>query len=121
VRRRRVARSIVLVLLLLITAGVVAFEAFKIEVVERWARDQIVKLLELRTGARVEVGTFHVNILRLRVQADNLTLHGLEDASKPPLFHADRVDLGITILSLVRRKFALSELVEWTWVSRFSR
>jgi len=111
VRRRRVARSIVLVLLLLITAGVVAFEAFKIEVVERWARDQIVKLLELRTGARVEVGTFHVNILRLRVQADNLTLHGLEDASKPPLFHADRVDLGITILSLVRRKFALSELV----------
>jgi len=62
VRRRRVARSIVLVLLLLITAGVVAFEAFKIEVVERWARDQIVQQLELRTGARVEVGTFHVNI-----------------------------------------------------------
>ncbi len=43
--------------------------------------------------------------------ADNLTLHGLEDACKPPLFHADRVDVGITVLSLVHRQFALSELV----------
>jgi len=111
VRRRRVARSVVLVLLLLTIAGIVAFEAFKIEVVERWAREQVVKQLELRTGARVELGTLHVNILRLGAHADNLTLHGSEDASKPPLFHADRVDLGITVLSLFRRKFALSELV----------
>ena len=110
-RRRRVARSIVLVLLLLTIVCLLAFEAFKIEVVERWARDQVVKQLELRTGARVELGTLHVNILRLDAHADNLTLHGLEDASKPPLFHADRVDLGITVLSLFRYKFALSELV----------
>ncbi|MGD0403559.1 MAG: translocation/assembly module TamB domain-containing protein [Candidatus Acidiferrales bacterium] len=110
-KRRRVARSVVLVLLLLTIAGLVAYEAFKIEVVERWAREQVVKQLELRTGARVELGTLHVNMLRLRAHAENLTLHGLEDASKPPLFHADRVDLGITVLSLFRRKFALNELI----------
>jgi translocation and assembly module TamB len=110
VKRRRVARSIVLLLLLFTAVGVLAFEAFKIEVVERWARDRMVKQLELRTGARVELGAFHVNILRLRAQMDNLTLHGLEDASRPALFHADRVDMSITILSLFRRKFALSEL-----------
>jgi translocation and assembly module TamB len=110
-KRRRVARSVVLVLLLLIIAVLAAFEAFKIEVVERWARNQVVKQLELMTGARVELGAFHVNILRLRAHVDNLTLHGLESAGKPPLFHADRVDLGITVLSLLRHKFALSELV----------
>lgn len=110
-RRRRVARSIVLILLVLTIAGLAVFEAFRTEAVERWARDQVMKQLELRTGARVEIGAIRVNILRLRAQVENLTLHGLEDASRPPLFHADRVDLGITILSLFRHKFALSDLV----------
>jgi translocation and assembly module TamB len=110
-KRRRVARSIVFVLLLLIIGVVAAFEVFRIEVVERWARHQVMEQLELRTGARVELGTLHVNILRLAAHADNLTLHGLEDAGKPPLFHADRIDLGITVLSLFRRRFALSELI----------
>ncbi len=110
-RRRRVARTIVLVLLLLTIAGMAAVAAFKTEVVEGWVRNKVVEQLELRTGARVELGAFHVNILRLRARVDNLTLHGLEDANKSPLFHADRVDLGITVLSLFRRKFALSELI----------
>src|ERR1700734_4480043 len=92
-------------------AGMAAVAAFNTEFVERWVRNKAVDQLELRTGARVELGAFHVNILRLRAQMDNLTLHGLEDASRPALFHADRVDLSITILSLFRRKFALSELI----------
>ncbi|MGB8541316.1 MAG: translocation/assembly module TamB domain-containing protein [Candidatus Acidiferrales bacterium] len=95
----------------LIVVGLVTFGLYESGVLERWARDEIVQQLELRTGARVELGVFHLKFLRLTARAENLTLHGLESAGQPPLFHADRVDVGITILSLFHRQFGLSELV----------
>ena len=97
--------------LFLAVVAVIAFGLFETGVVERWARDQIVQQLQLRTGARVELGALHLQFLRLRVRADDLTLHGLEDSGKPPLFHADRVEVGVTILSLFHRQYSLSELV----------
>ena len=74
--------------------AVIAFGLFETGVIERWVRNQVVQQLELRTGARVELGAFHLQFLHLRARAENLTLHGLEDSSKPPLFHADRVEVG---------------------------
>ncbi len=109
--RRRLTRKTVFLLLFLVVVGLAASRLFEKDVIERWARNQVIQQLELRTGARVEIGAFHLKFLRLRADADNLTLHGLEDPGKPPLFHADRIDVGITILSLFRRQFALSELV----------
>jgi translocation and assembly module TamB len=111
VTRRRLKRRTSFLLLFLIIVGIVASKLLEKDVIERWTRKQVIQQLELRTGARVEIGAFHLKILRLRADADNLTLHGLEEAGKPPLFHADRVEVGITILSLIRRQFALSELV----------
>ena len=97
--------------LFLAVVCVTAFVLFETGVVERLVRDQIIQQLELRTGTRVELGAFHLQFLHLRARADNLTLHGLEDSSKPPLFHADRVEVGFTILSLFHRQYALNEFV----------
>ena len=67
--------------------------------------------LETRTGTRVELGGFHMHALRMRLEIDNLTLHGLETSSEAPLFHADRVQIGITVLSFLHREFRIDELV----------
>jgi uncharacterized protein involved in outer membrane biogenesis len=78
---------------------------------EKWVRNQVVKQLELRTGARVELAGFHLHALRLRSELDGLTLHGLEPATAKPLFHADRVDVGITVLSFFGKEFKVDELI----------
>jgi translocation and assembly module TamB len=108
---RRLTRWSLYFLGFLIVVCLITFGLYETGVVERWARDQVVQQLQLRTGARVELGAFHLKFLRLTARGENLTLHGLESAGQPPLFHADRVDVGVTVLSFFHRRFALSELV----------
>src|ERR1700678_3757998 len=94
-----------------VTTVVGAFLIFKMGIAENWVRKTLVEQLELRTGARVDLGGFHLHALRLQAELDDLTLHGLEPASSKPLFHADRVNAGITILSLFRKEFKVDELI----------
>src|SRR5271154_6819543 len=99
-------------LVLLISVGVVCiFLIFEMGLAERWARNSVIQQLEARTGARVELGGFHMHVLRMRLEIDNLTLHGLETSSEAPLFHADRVRFGITVLSFLHRQFKIDELL----------
>src|SRR5271156_6783818 len=99
-------------LVLLISVGVVCvFLIFEMGLAERWARHFLIQQLEARTGARVELGGFHMHALRMRAEIDNLTLHGLETSSEAPLFHADHVRIGITVLSFLHREFRIDELV----------
>ena len=74
---------------------------------DRWARSKIVEQLEKTTGARVELGNFHLDWRTLHVRFDGLTLHGREPAGTPPLFHADRLDIEIHVESFWGRKISL--------------
>ncbi len=99
---------------LVLAIGLVAatvFCIFEFGIAQRWARKTLVRQLEMRTGARVELGRFHLHALRLSAELDNLTLHGLEGSSEAPLFHADRVLVGITVLSFLHREFKVDELL----------
>ena len=73
--------------------------------------DALISQIEQGTGARVEMGGFHFQLWGLRAEIDNLTVHGLEAADQPPLFHADRIDVAIRILSFFGRQIALDELI----------
>jgi hypothetical protein len=53
---------------------------------DQWARRTIVQQLEKSTGARVELGNFHIAWRSLTVRFDGLTLHGSEPAGSPPYF-----------------------------------
>jgi translocation and assembly module TamB len=99
------------VALLIGVAAAIVFCVFEFGIAQRWARTALVQQLEERTGARVELGGFHLHAWRLRAELDNLTLHGLETSSEPPLFHADRVQVGITVLSFLHRQFKIDELL----------
>ena len=79
--------------------------------IDPWVRHEMVQQIEQRTGTRVELGGFRLDWWHLHSELDNLTLHGLESPSEPPLFHADHVAVGIHIISLFRRKISLDELI----------
>ena len=77
---------------------------------DRWARRRIVEELERATGARVELGNFHIVWRALHVRFDGLTLHGREPAGTPPLFHADRLEVDIHVDSFWGRKISLGSV-----------
>jgi translocation and assembly module TamB len=95
----------------IVAIAVVVTLLFVTGLAERWARNALVNEIEQATGARVEMGAFHFHPWGLRVEVDNLTLHGQEARSEPPLFHADRLNASIRIVSFFGRQIALDELV----------
>ena len=78
---------------------------------EQWIRQALVTRLEQATGARVEMARFHFDLWHLRAEIDDLTLHGLEAANQTPLFHADRIDVDIHVISFIHRRVSLNELI----------
>ena len=104
--RKWTIRSLVAIGVL--SLAVIAFLEFGFA--DKWIRSEIISQIRERTGARAEIGGFHFNPWRLSVGISDLTVHGLEDPSSPPLFHADRIDAAVRIISLFGRQFALDEL-----------
>src|SRR5215472_7483231 len=78
---------------------------------QRWVRRELISQIELRTGARVELGGFHLHVWHLDAELHDLTLHGLEPPGVAPLFYAKRVDVRLRILSFFERKVVLEELL----------
>ncbi len=98
---------------LLTVAGLCVVGLLLIEtgIVQRWVRQMVVSEIEQRTGARVELGGFHLHVWKLRTELDDLTLHGLEAPGTAPLFHAAHVNVAIQILSFTGGEIAIDELV----------
>ncbi|HUJ83500.1 MAG TPA: hypothetical protein VLW83_16560, partial [Candidatus Acidoferrales bacterium] len=109
--KRRWGRWIKLALVAVVLVALAIGAVFESGFPERWIRDALIHRLEQSTGARVEMGGFHFSFRNLRIEIDNLTLHGLEAANQTPLFHADRIRVGIRIISFLGRKIALDELI----------
>jgi len=104
-------RRIGIALIALAAAALALVTVLGTGMADRWMQRALIRQIEQKTGARAEIGAFHLDVWRLRAEIDGLTLHGLEPADAPPLFHADRVDVGIRILSFFGRRFALDELI----------
>ncbi|MFY9691267.1 MAG: translocation/assembly module TamB domain-containing protein [Candidatus Acidiferrales bacterium] len=103
-------RPLVAIFALVLAIVLVVAAIFEFGYADRWIRSEIITQVHKRTGATVEMGSFHFNPWRLTVGISDLTVHGLEGPGAPPLFHADRVDVGVRILSLFRHQIALDEV-----------
>jgi translocation and assembly module TamB len=62
------------------------------------------------TGGRVELGSYSVQLSPIAVTVDRIVVHGSEPAGALPLFQADRLQIGLKIVSLFRRKIDLRAL-----------
>ena len=73
-------------------------------------RRTIVRQIQTLTSARVELGAFHFNPWRLRVALSDFTVYGREPAGTPPFFHAERLEVGLRIDSVWRRRISLGDV-----------
>ncbi len=76
-------------------AWYVSTDAFQAKV-----RSRVIAELEKITGGRVELGSLHAVPFQLRVEARDLTIHGLEAPGSVPFAHVDRLTAQIQIISV---------------------
>src|SRR5271170_1056753 len=105
--KRWTRRAVILIVALAVVVALIVATGLA----EHWTRSALIRQVEQATGARVEIGALHFKLWGLRAEIDNLTIHGLESAGQPPLFHADRLDAQIRIISFFERQVAFDKLI----------
>jgi translocation and assembly module TamB len=117
-RRRRLRRfflrhvplaiGTILVLLVLVTTGIyLLMSSARFEGV---VRDRLITEIEQATGGKVEIATFHWQLLRLEAEADGMVIHGRELQSEPPLGKFDHLRARVSLLGLWSPSVRLTEL-----------
>ena len=77
---------------------------------EEIVRGRVVAELQKATGGKVELQSLHWNVKRLEIEANGLTIRGLEPAGDVPLAHADRLYVRLRVVSFLNTSIDLSQL-----------
>jgi translocation and assembly module TamB len=97
------AGLVALLLIALVAAGLVLRTVwFKNQV-----RDRLVSVAATATGGRVDIGEFDYNWSNLTVEVAPFVIHGKESPQAPPFFRAERIRIGMRIISLFERQVDL--------------
>ena len=112
---RRVAKITAFTLLGLVSLALVLLLAGIVVIQTAWfknrVRAQLETVIERASGGRVEIGSFSYNWRTLTAEVAPFTLHGTEPATDPPLFRADKIQIGFKIISALEKKVDISSLV----------
>jgi len=73
-------------------------------------RARIVSEAETATGGRVEIGSFNYDWRRLTAEVGPFVVHGKEAAGEAPFFRAERIRIGLKIISLLESQFDIQSL-----------
>jgi translocation and assembly module TamB len=77
----------------------------------QFALRKISQQLDQSTGGRTTVGGMDFSLSTLTANLYDITFRGTEGPGEPPLFHADRLTVGIKIVSALHRQVSLRELL----------
>jgi translocation and assembly module TamB len=96
---------------LVLIAALAGYFYLQSENFHQYALRKIVEQVNLATGGRAEIGRLDFNLSTLTAHLYNITLRGKEKSDQPPLLHADQLTVRVEVLSALRRKVALRELL----------
>jgi len=95
---------------LLAAAGLAAWLTIRGNWFHEQVRQRIVYEMEKATGGKVELGGYRFDWRTMRAEVTGVALHGREPAGSAPLFQAERVIVGLKLVSVLRRKVDLLSL-----------
>jgi translocation and assembly module TamB len=75
-----------------------------------YVRRLLIAKLDAATGGRVDIATFHWELLDLEADAGGLVLHGLESAQEAPLARVDHMRVRFSILGILSPRILLTDL-----------
>ena len=94
--------------------GMIALAAFlfvRTGAFHRFVLQKITQATSDATGGRLEVGSFTIHWRGLSLDFYGVKLHGTETSTQPPLFAVDHLDMGLSIVSILRRQINLSRVI----------
>ena len=78
---------------------------------QTFALRKIVEAADQATGGRAEIGSLDFQLSKLTAHIYDITMHGTEDATQPPLLHVDKMTIRLKIVSAIHRQVSLRELL----------
>ncbi len=96
--------------ILLAIATVVFYFWASSSMVESFVRQRLVAYLEMTTGGRVEIASFHWSLLNLEADAAGLVIHGREASGETPYAQVEHLRAQISILGLWSPRILLRDL-----------
>lgn len=110
-RRTRIAVFSVLVMIgvalaVVVAAAVIAQTGW----FRNKVREKIVSVAEKATGGRVEIGAFNYRWSAMTAEAGPFVLHGKEPPSDPPFFRAEKIQIGLKIISILEKQVDIASL-----------
>ena len=73
-------------------------------------RERIISVTEDATGGRVEIGKFNYDWRAMTAEVGPFVIHGKEPASAPPFFRADKILIGLKIISALKKQVDILSL-----------
>ena len=95
--------------LILVVAGGYLF--LKSNSFHQFALRKIAEAADQATGGTTTIRSLDFNLSTLTAHLYNITLHGTENPTQPPLLQIDKLTIGLKIQSALRRQVNLSELI----------
>jgi len=78
---------------------------------QRFVLAKIIEQANLATGGKTTIGGMDFSLSGLTANLYDITLRGTEDVDRPPLLHADKLTVGIKVVSALHQQVSLSELL----------
>ncbi len=78
---------------------------------QAYVRSRMVAEVERITGGHAQIGSFHVVPFHLQVEVRDVTVHGKEAATDPPLVHVDSLLAQVKIISFLRTEFGFYSVI----------
>lgn len=110
-RKRIIGWTLAGIVGVIVIAAVGGYLYLKSASFQRLAISKIEQEAATATGANTEIGRLDFNLSTLTAHLYDITLRGTEGLDQPPLLHADKLTVGVRILSALRRQASLSELL----------
>ena len=111
--RRRLRRFLLLgvcVLFVAIATPIAIYLWASSDATQNFVRRLMVDKIEQTTGGRVEIATFHWNLLELEADAGGVVIHGLEAPGEAPVAQIDHLRASIAILGIFSPHILLRNL-----------
>ena len=107
---RHVPFTIAGALVLIVVTAIGAYFYLSSAHFENVMRGRVVRNLESLTGGRVELQSFHWDLLNLEADMGGLVIHGLEAPGEAPWARVDHLHVAISIFDLGNPRILLRDL-----------
>jgi translocation and assembly module TamB len=97
--------------LLVIVVAISGYVYLKGSSFSRFALRKIADQANQATGAKTTIGGMDFSLSGLTANLYDITVRGTERLDQPPLLHADKLTVGVKIVSIWHRKVSLSEVL----------